>query len=151
MNEELQSTNSELVAINTELQERGDELDRANAFLDSVLADLNLGVVVVDADLRVQAWNSRSYELWGVRPEEAIGQSLLQLDIGLPVEELVGPIRATLAGEAQHVERTLQAVNRRGRRIPTKVTAAALVGDGRSHGTVLIVEATDGDEPRGGG
>ncbi|HKR98205.1 MAG TPA: CheR family methyltransferase [Candidatus Dormibacteraeota bacterium] len=147
MNEELQSTNSELVAMNTELQERGDELDRANAFLDSVLADLNLGVVVVDPDLRVQAWNTRSFELWGVRPEEAIGESLLSLDIGLPVEDLVGPIRATLAGEQQHVERTLQAVNRRGRRITTKVTTAPLIGNGRSHGAVLIVEAKKSEDP----
>jgi len=148
MNEELQSTNSELVAMNTELAERGDELDRANAFLDSVLADLNLAVIVLDWELTIQVWNRRSYELWGVRPEEAIGQSLLALDIGLPVDDLMGTIRAALGDETRHDEREVQAVNRRGRHMSAKVTTSALVGNGRRHGAVLIVEAEETLEPQ---
>jgi two-component system CheB/CheR fusion protein len=143
MNEELQSTNSELVAINTELRDRSDELDRVNGFLDSVLADLKLGILVVDNDLHVEVWNSRSEDLWGVRQSEAVGKSLLNLDIGLPVEELVGAVRGTLADGTSHVERTVQAVNRRGRTIRCRVTTAPLVGAARRHGAVVIVEELD--------
>ena len=73
-NEELQSTNDELQTINDELQERTSELNHANDFLASILASLRAGVVVLGPDLHVQAWNSTARELWGLRPEEAVGE-----------------------------------------------------------------------------
>ncbi|MGH2933832.1 MAG: CheR family methyltransferase, partial [Gaiellaceae bacterium] len=97
MNEELQSTNNELQAINTELRERTDELDTMNVFMDSVLASVHVGVVVIDADMRVRIWNGRSEDLWGLRAGEVIGEPFLGLDIGLPVERLAGPIRECIA------------------------------------------------------
>ena len=56
MNEELQSTNEELETMNDELRERTDEtLNGANAFLESVLASIQQGVVVVDRDAARQS------------------------------------------------------------------------------------------------
>jgi two-component system, chemotaxis family, CheB/CheR fusion protein len=100
MNEELQSTNDELQAINDELQDRTGDLDRANGFLETILTSLRAGVVVVDPDLHVQVWNQQAQELWGLRPEEAIGQHFLNLDIGLPTELPRPMIRQTLAETA---------------------------------------------------
>jgi two-component system CheB/CheR fusion protein len=60
MNEELESTNSELQAANGELRQRTDEVEDVNAFMESVLRGLRLGVVVVDPELRIKMWYGRS-------------------------------------------------------------------------------------------
>jgi two-component system CheB/CheR fusion protein len=57
MNEELQSTNEELQTLNDELRDRTLEVDQVNGFLQGILAGLELAVVVVDSDYRVQLWN----------------------------------------------------------------------------------------------
>ena len=119
MNEELQSTNEEIEAVNEELGLRGDERDKLNASLQSILASLRSGVIVVDADLLVQVWNAQSTELWGLRTEEARGKNLLNLEIGLPMEKLKPAFRACLAGEPNPGEMAIEAVNRKGRRSTT--------------------------------
>src|SRR5207245_2532165 len=99
MNEELQSTNEELETTNTELRMRSDELNTANAFLGSILTGLEVGVVVVDPKLQVLAWNHRAEDMWGLRSDEVQGRHFMNLDIGLPVEKLLQPVRAVLAGD----------------------------------------------------
>ena len=142
MNEELQSTNNELRAINDELRERTDELDTINLFMDSVLASVHVGVVVLDAEMRVRIWNGRSEDLWGLRLHEVVGEPFLTLDIGLPVEQLAGSIRDCIAGVQSHVDGVvLDAVNRRGRHMRCRVTCSELVGAGKArHGAILMVE-----------
>jgi two-component system CheB/CheR fusion protein len=131
MNEELQSTNEELQTVNGELQGRNDELKRASGFLESVLTGVRSGVAVLDRDLQVIAWNHRAQDMWGLRSEEAKGQNFLNLDIGLPTDELRGGIRACLTtdGSDGHFnEIVVQATNRRGKTIPCKVTTTPLRG-----------------------
>ncbi|BAU15527.1 chemotaxis protein CheR [Leptolyngbya sp. NIES-3755] len=142
MNEELQSTNEELQTVNVELQQRSEELNQTNAFLEWILRSLKGAVVVVDRDLRVQIWNHKAADLWGIRSEEAIDQNFLNLDIGLPVEQLRQPIRACLFGEFDStVEVLLAAINRRGRSIECYVTCTPLVnGEGLIQGVILLME-----------
>ena len=104
MNEELQSTNEELETVNEELRRRSEELKRLNAFLESILASLRGGVVVVDPDFLILSWNRQAEDLWGLRSDEVRGRNLLNLDIGLPVERLKPALRACLAGEASYQE-----------------------------------------------
>jgi two-component system, chemotaxis family, CheB/CheR fusion protein len=127
MNEELQSTNQEMETINEELQLRTQELQQIKLFLESILANLSGGVVVVDNDLRVQIWNQQVEELWGLRSREVLGANLLDLDIGLPVEQLKEPLQKVLDGESESEEVTVQAVNRRGRSIRCHVRCAPLL------------------------
>jgi len=66
---------------------------------------------------------------------------LLNLDIGLPVAELRGMLRPCLAGEAEHEETLLDAINRRGRRIKCRVTCSPLVlPDKKREGIILLME-----------
>ena len=131
MNEELQSMNDELHFSNEALRERQDEVDRLNQFTASVLGSMDAGVVVVDADMMVLAWNTRAEDLWGVRTDEAVGAHLMNLDIGLPVEQLRSPIRAQLSDPtAQPEVLVLPAVNRRGRHVEVRVTFTSI----RDHG-----------------
>jgi two-component system CheB/CheR fusion protein len=148
MNEELQSTNAELQTMNLESKERGDQSSRLNAILESILTSLRGGVVMLDRDLRVQKWNRRAEDLWGLRPEEVEGKNFLNLDIGLPVDQLKGPIRACLASDTDKafMEVVLDATNRRGKPMRVKVTCTQLANPkGRDpQGVILLMEETDG-------
>ena len=117
MNEELQSTNDELEAMSTVQGERAGELDRLNMFLEGVLGNLGLAVVVLDADQRVQLWNGSATDLWGLRGEEVLGEHFLALDIGLPMDKLKAPIRQALSDSGRRTELSVEAVNRRGRHV----------------------------------
>ncbi len=145
MNEELQSTNEELQTVNDELQRRSEELNQTNAFLESILTSLRGGVVVVDRDLYIRVWNHRAEDFWGLRTEEALGQNFLNLDIGLPVEQLRQPMRNCLIGEsAQTCKVALIAVNRRGRQFECQVSCAPLLGSqGQIQGVILLMEERD--------
>ncbi len=152
MNEELQSTNEELETVNEELRERSDELKRVNVFLESILGSLRGGVVVVDSEFHVLIWNPKAEDLWGLRPDEVRGRNLLNLDIGLPVEQLKSALRGCLTGESRHQEATLPATNRRGKAVLCRVTCTPMTDDGVIKGVILVMDddallAEDGGEP----
>ncbi len=141
MNEELQSSNDEMRSVNRSLIDKTREADSLNAFLRSTLESMRLGVVVVDHDLRVVLWNDRAEDLWGVRSDEAVGKSLMELDIGLPVAELKAPIEALFAGTSDRPEVTLKATNRKGRSILCRVSCTMRLDEaGKSLGGVLTME-----------
>ncbi len=142
MNEELQSTNEELQTVNDELQRRSEELNRSNAFLEAILTSLKGGVIVVNRNLHIQSWNHKAEDMWGLRPEEAIEQNFLNLDIGLPVEQLRQPIRNCLTGPVDGVtEVVLSATNRRGRNIQCRVTCTPLISEQQQiQGVILLME-----------
>jgi two-component system, chemotaxis family, CheB/CheR fusion protein len=141
MNEELQSTNEELQTMNDELRDRSDDLNRANGFFESILTGVRSGVVVVDRDLRVIAWNHRAEDLWGLRADEVSGQNFLNLDIGLPTGELRAGIRACLSGESEYTDIVVTATNRRGRTLSCRVTGSPLVGaDKEIRGVILLMD-----------
>src|SRR5262249_48206998 len=127
MNEELQSTNEELQTVNEELRQRTDELHHSNLFLQSVLGSLDSGAVVVNQNLNVLVWNHKAEDMWGLRSDEVEGKSLLNLDIGLPVDKLRSVIRPCLNGESTHNEVVLDATNRRGKAIKCRVTVSPLM------------------------
>ncbi len=141
MNEELQSTNDELQTINDTLRERTAELDQVNEFLESILTSLRAGVVVLDVQMRVLAWNRGAEELWGIRRDETIGEHLLNLDIGLPVAELRPVVRSALSDATFMEEVKLTAVNRRGREIVIRVACSSLRdNNGEPGGAILVMD-----------
>ena len=158
-NEELQSTNEELETMNEELQSMNDELNvsnetqreqqdhfyRLNRFMSAVLSSMNAGVVAVDRDLRVLAWNAKSEDLWGIRGDEAQGQHLYGLDIGLPLEALRPAIKHELSEDSSAPEvLRLPAVNRRGRHVDVQVTVTRLDhDDDEPDGALLMMEVLE--------
>jgi two-component system CheB/CheR fusion protein len=148
MNEELRSTNDELQTINDELHDRSGEVDRLNDFLDSILTGLQAGVVVLDPELRVQVWNEQAQELWGLRRDEAVGQHFLNLDIGLPTDQLRPLIRAALTEEPDRHEIVVKAVNRRGRSIAVRVQGSPFdVRESGACGVILTMENIEDAAP----
>jgi two-component system CheB/CheR fusion protein len=141
MNEEMQSTNEELQTINDELRQRTDELNRSNSFLHSVLASLSGGVIVVDPKTSIIVWSPGAEDLWGLRFDEVKGQSLLNLDIGLPVGKLRNPIQTCMADGTEQQELILDAVTRRGRPIKCRVAVSPLKDlRGQLQGAIIVTE-----------
>jgi two-component system, chemotaxis family, CheB/CheR fusion protein len=140
MNEELQSTNDDFQTINDQLRDRTGELHVVNTFMQSILASLPSGVVVVNRDLRIQVWNRFAEELWGLRQDETVGQHLLAIDIGLPIDRLQPALKAVLAGETGS-EVELGAINRRGRAVTVRVKTTPLTsGPDGPVGSLLVMQ-----------
>ncbi|WP_153035546.1 CheR family methyltransferase [Amycolatopsis sp. YIM 10] len=148
INEELQSTNDELQSINDTLRDRSVELNWVNDFLASVLTSIRSGAIVTDTEMRVTAWNRGAEDLWGIRSEEAVGQHLLNLDIGLPVAELRPSVRAALQDARFREVLTLKAVNRRGRTISLRLHCGSLHNpDNEIRGVILLMDPEETPEP----
>ena len=146
MNEELQSTNEELSTMNDELRLRTDELNQVNAFMSSILGSMRAGVAVLDQDMRIQVWNQKAEDLWGLRAYEVEGKNFLSLDIGLPVEKLKRLLLECLNGEGDCQEISLPARNRRGRDIACKVTSSTLLGINRNVMGLIVQMEEDGSK-----
>jgi two-component system, chemotaxis family, CheB/CheR fusion protein len=142
MNEELQSSNEELETMNEELRHRTREVNDVNTFLETILTTIGVAVAVLDRNQRVQIWNGKARELWGLTAEDVEDEHLMSLDIGLPVENLRQQLRNTLAGGSQREELVLEATNRRGKAFTCRVTLLPLgtTGDGNVSGVIMMME-----------
>ena len=141
LNEELHSTNEELEAANDMLRDRSDQLDQSAAFVESILTSMKAAVIVLNPGLSVLTWSQRAEDLWGVRPDEARGVHFSNLDIGLPVDRLLQPIRDCLSGRTELFEVTFQATNRRGRTFECRITLNTLKDTAKNvKGVVLLME-----------
>src|SRR4051795_8636435 len=61
-----------------------------------------------------------------LRAEEAEGKNFMELDIGLPVQELSEPLARALGGPTEPIEERVDAINRRGQPITCLVRVMAL-------------------------
>ena len=143
MNEELQSSNEELQTTNDELNIRTSELNRVSVFMESILTSLNMGMTVLDNRLSIQLWNNRMVEFWGLRVEEVRDRFFFDLDIGLPVEQLRGMIRACKAENHEYQELTIKAINRRGKTIDCRVICTPLKTNEKQQGLILLMEINE--------
>jgi two-component system CheB/CheR fusion protein len=140
MNEELEATNTELQTINLDLSRRTEDVDRLNAFLESIVSGLGAGVAALDGDGRVTLWNKICDDLWGLHTEEVAQQKFFELDFGLPVDQLRDAVAAVQSGRQKVAEVVLDAANRRGRQFSCKVTMSALPAlEGFQPGVVLVM------------
>ncbi len=140
LNEELESTNSELESINNDLQLQTGEVQRLNTLLLAITGNIEVGAAVLDKAFRVQVWNERAADLWGVRSDEVVGNSFFDLDIGLPADQLKEMIQAGSGGTPRHGELVVVATTRRGRRIRCRVMAHTLGNSDQPTGLVLVME-----------
>ncbi len=144
MNEELQSTNDELQSINDQLRISSTELDQANSFLEAVMTSLQAGVAVVGPDMRIRMWNRRAEDMWGLRSAEVLGEHFLNLDIGLPLDQVRPLMRGALDVGGKSGEVIVDAVNRRGRPVVVRVACTPLGGqmtDSAGEGAIIVMES----------
>jgi two-component system CheB/CheR fusion protein len=112
--------------------------------MESILSSLNAAVVVVTPELIVQVWNRQAEDMWGLREEETLGQHLLNLDSGMPTEDLKALVRDVIQGDAPDAQAQLRAVNRRGRAIQLRVAVTPLLSGGEApNGALLVMEGRE--------
>jgi two-component system, chemotaxis family, CheB/CheR fusion protein len=80
----------------------------------------------------------------------ALGQHLLNLDVGLPVDRLRPLVRRALSGDTEADELVLEAVNRRGRSVTVRVARSPPTSAGEQSGTIIAMEAGEFAPGRGG-
>jgi len=86
-NEELQSANEELDTVNEELQKRNAELAETRSDLVHLLGSMDLGVVLVDRNLRIRRFTSIAQREWRLEPSD-VGRSLDDTRLGVQVPAL---------------------------------------------------------------
>jgi two-component system CheB/CheR fusion protein len=86
-----------------------------------------------------------------VRADEARGQHLFGLDIGLPLDGVPGALRRVLTGADDRVDVGLEALNRRGRTVDVTVTLLpfGVSADG-VQGAIMLTAPLDGRDGRDG-
>jgi two-component system CheB/CheR fusion protein len=141
LNEEARSSNEEMESVNEELRIQAEQATSYRLHLEAVLRATNGGIVVTDHHHNITSWNRWSENTWGVRAEEAVGINFNTLDIGLPVHLLRDGMSAVQADREEYVDRDLEGVDRRGRRIIVRVRITGLLEEtGASHGLVLMFQ-----------
>jgi len=131
-NEELQSTNEELVASNEELQSTNEELHSVNEELhtvnsehqrkiqeltqmtndmDNMLLSIQIGVIFLDAELRIRKFTPAIGEAFYMLPQD-VGRPIEHIASNLDLADLLYDVKSVLAN-GQMVER--EARNRDGR------------------------------------
>ncbi|MCW2239994.1 CheR family methyltransferase [Azospirillum canadense] len=141
MNEELRSANEELEVANEELRRQGEESGEYRRYSESILRSMDVGIIVLDEELRVRSWNRWSENMWGLRSEEVMGEEFLGLDIGLPVQRLRADLERILEKEIPQQPAVLDALDRRGRTVTCRVRLSPLLYESReTRGAVLIIE-----------
>ena len=85
--EELQATNEELNSLNDELHTRNDELRRANDDLMNLLASVDVGIVMVDKELRIRRFTPVGAALMNLIDAD-IGRSITHINPSVIVDDL---------------------------------------------------------------
>lgn len=133
--------------MNDELRHRTLEVGEMNEFLETILGTVGLAVVALDPRQEIRIWNGQARDMWGLTPEEAEGQHLMSLDIGLPVEALRSQLRSVLSGASAREQVRVEATNRRGRSFQCLVTMLPFSGaseDGAG-GVIMMMESGSGE------
>ena len=63
----------------TSLQDKADEYERLKEFSENIVESINVGVLAVDLDDRVESWNTQIEKLTGIPRHEALRQRLSEL------------------------------------------------------------------------
>ncbi len=117
------------------LEQKALQVARLKDFSENIVESLNVGVLAVDLEGSVEAWNSRMEQLIGVTRTNAVGQPLDRI---LP-PELVQEIVAR--GDQEQVTGIYKhRLNHQGRLLVLNVSITPLVGKGgRAHRAVALV------------
>ena len=85
--EELQATNEELTTVNDELNGRNQELQAASADISSILETIEIPVLMLDAERRIQRFTHRASEVMGLTPAD-VGRWITEVAMPLAVPDL---------------------------------------------------------------
>jgi len=98
--EELQATNEELNSLNDELHARNDELRLANDDLINLLASVDIGIVIVDNELRIRRFTPMGAGLMNLIDAD-IGRSIGHINPSVRVADLEERIASAITATTE--------------------------------------------------
>lgn len=93
--EELQSTNEELSTVNDELQSRNTQLTELNGDLMNLLANIQIPIVIVNADLKIRRVTPAAERMLNLIPSD-VGRPIGHIKPNIRCPDLEGMIRNVL-------------------------------------------------------
>ncbi len=136
--EELQSSNEELTTLNEELENRNDELGVVNSDLNNLLTAIEIGVVMLDGDMRIRRANPSAQRLLNLLPTD-IGRSIDDMKTTLVMDHL-DKIIASVIDTLEVRETTVQ--DRGGRWYSLRIRPYKTM-DNKIDGAVMILIDVD--------
>jgi len=119
------------------LEQKAEQIERLKDFSENIVESLNMGVLAVDLEGRVESWNTQLEQLIGVPRHEAVGRKLEEV---LP-EDLVAEVDARAAHEHVSSIYKFHLRNRAGRALVVNISIAPLLGKSSERiGRLVLVE-----------
>src|SRR5712692_544997 len=119
------------------LEQKAAQIERLKDFSENIVESLNVGVLAVDLEGRVESWNTQLEHMIGVPRHEAVGRKLEEI---LPAD-LVAEVSARVADEHVSGIYKFHLRNRAGRNLVVNVSIAPLVGKARERiGRLILLD-----------
>lgn len=119
------------------LEQKAEQIERLKDFSENIVESLNVGVLSVDLNDRVESWNTQMESLTGIRRSEALGRTLPEV---LPLD-LVAEIAARAGEERVSGIYKYPLRGRDGRTLIINVSIAPLVGKTSERlGRLILIE-----------
>ncbi|MBI3405798.1 MAG: PAS domain S-box protein [Acidobacteria bacterium] len=119
------------------LEQKAQQIERLKDFSENIVESLNVGVLAVDLDGRIESWNTQLEQQIGVPRHEAVGKRLEEV---LPAE-LVAELAARAGSEHVTGIYKFPLHNRSGRSLVVNVSIAPLMGKvGENLGRLVLVD-----------
>ena len=93
--EELQSTNEELITVNSELRSKVDQLSQANNDIINLFASIEIGMVFLDARLRIRRYTPAATGIFNLIPSD-MGRSISDITSNLLYEAFFDDAKTVL-------------------------------------------------------
>jgi len=136
--EELQSSNEELITLNEELENRNDELALVNSDLSNLLTSIEVGVVILDGNMRIRRANTAAQRLLSLLPTD-VGRPIADMKTTLLIDQLDQMI-ASVIDNLEVRETTVQ--DRGGRWYSLRIRPYKTL-DNKIEGAVIVIIDVD--------
>ena len=138
LKERVKELDAELEKKNAELKKNLREKDQVKNHLRNILESLNTGVVVVNPDGRISAFNKCAADITGYRQDETVGRSFREVFPGDLVRDALEPLLDS-PDPANSFDRSFR--SRDDRRLDIRLSASPMIApkEGQA-GAVLIIQ-----------
>lgn len=131
------ATAIEAARLFQEVRRRADEIERLHARQATILESSAVGLLLLDRDGRIQAWNRALEALYGMTRTEAIGHRLAEVFPLHVVRRIEREADAVGDGEEARIFR-LSMVNRDGMRVLVNLSISPVDRDGQGDGARVV-------------
>ena len=132
------ATAIEAARLFDEARRRADEIERLHARQAKILESSAVGLLLLDADGHIQAWNRALEAIYGLGREEALGRSLGEVFPLHVVRRLERETDSTPVGTDEARIFRLSMVNHSGQRILANISVSPVGGKGDGDGARVV-------------